>query len=219
VMLEANLTCGADVRDLTVRINSGEIRFFVSLPVRGSGAIGVRLPGRSLAPLQVRPEGLAALASADSRAFHLEISVVDRRLQAAVNGALLFDPIDFDDSFTARHSDESPVAIGVQEGSVVVADLRLYRDVHYTSSLANTPRRPFGVDSPYLLGNNEYFVLGDNSPVSNDSRFWSGSPAVPGDFFLGKPFLVHLPGQVVPLKVFGRSVYWVPDPREIRYIR
>jgi len=37
--------------------------------------------------------------------------------------------------------------------------------------------------------------------------------------FLGKPFLVHLPGQVFPLKVFGHSVYWVPDPREIRYIR
>jgi signal peptidase I len=36
---------------------------------------------------------------------------------------------------------------------------------------------------------------------------------------VGKPFLVHLPGQVVPLQVFGRSLYWMPDPREIRYIR
>ena len=61
-------------------------------------------------------------------------------------------------------------------------------------------------------------MLGDNSPVSNDSRFWAGSPVVPGSMFLGKPFLVHLPGQVVALEVFGRSVYWVPDPRRIRYI-
>ena len=37
---------------------------------------------------------------------------------------------------------------------------------------------------------------------------------VRGSMFLGKPFLVHLPGEVVPLKVFGRSVCWVPDPRE-----
>ncbi len=219
LMLEANLTCGDNVRDLTVRINSGGDRFFLSLPVGGQGALNVRLPGRTLAPLRVRPQGLAALAAATSRTVHLEISVMDRRLQAALDGTLLFDPIDFDDPLVFPNSGESPVALGVRSGSVVVGDLRLYRDVHYTSSLANIPRRPFGVDSPYLLGTDEFFVLGDNSPVSNDSRFWTASPVVPGELFLGKPFLVHLPGQVVPLKVFGRSVYWVPDPREIRYIR
>jgi signal peptidase I len=36
---------------------------------------------------------------------------------------------------------------------------------------------------------------------------------------LGKPFLVHLPSQGVPVRVFGGEPYWLPDPREIRYIR
>jgi len=69
------------------------------------------------------------------------------------------------------------------------------------------------------LGPDDYFVLGDNSPISNDSRFWSDGPVVKGSMFVGRPFLVHIPGQVVPLQVFGRSVCWVPDPRRIRYIR
>jgi signal peptidase I len=145
--------------------------------------------------------------------------VIDRRLQVAVDGVLLFDPLDYDDPSVFPYGSESPIALGVRGGAVVVSDLKIYRDVHYTSALAGVPRRPFGVDSPYLLGPDEFFVLGDNSPVSNDSRFWTTGPVVPGNLFLGKPFLVHLPGQVVPLQVFGRSVYWVPDPREIRYIR
>jgi signal peptidase I len=97
--------------------------------------------------------------------------------------------------------------------------IRVYRDIYYTGSLALGGRRPFGVDEPYALKADEFFVLGDNSPVSNDSRFWESSPVVPGDRFLGKPFLVHLPGQVFSLRVFGRPLAWIPDPREIRYIR
>jgi signal peptidase I len=219
LMLEAKLDCGADLRGLVVRIDSGGDRFVVDLPIDATGAVAVRRSGRTLPALGSRPEGQALLAAAPRRSIHLEVSVMDRRLQVAVDGVLLFDPLDYEDPSSFPYASESPVALGVRGGSVVVSDLKVYRDVHYTSALAGVPRRPFGVDSPYLLGPDEFFVLGDNSAVSNDSRFWTASPVVPGELFLGKPFLVHLPGQVVPLQVFGRSVYWVPDPREIRYIR
>jgi signal peptidase I len=207
------------VRDLTVRIDSGGDRFLVVLPISGPGNIEVRRSGHPHARVVARADGLAVLAKAASRTVLLEASVMDRRLMLALDGVLLFDPLDYDDPSGFPSADESPLALGVRAGSITVGDLKVYRDVHYTSSLAGVPRRPFGVDSPYLLGRDEFFVLGDNSPVSNDSRFWAASPVVRGELFLGKPFLVHLPGQVVPLQVFGRSVYWVPDPREIRYIR
>ena len=104
-------------------------------------------------------------------------------------------------------------------GGAALADLKVYRDIYYTSALAGTLRRPSGVDTPYVLGKGEYFVLGDNSPVSNDSRFWPTGPVVRRGDFLGKPFLVHLPGQLATLRAFGRTICRIPDPREIRYIR
>jgi signal peptidase I len=219
-MLEADLAVGEGARDVLLRLNSGGDRFRITLPVDGRDGVEVRRrDGRPLPPLRLREQGLALLKGARSRRVRIEASVMDRRLMVALDGVPLFDPIDYDDPSVVVNFDASPLALGVRGGRAEVGRLRVYRDIHYTSALANVPRRPFGVDSPYRLGPDEFFVLGDNSPVSNDSRFWPNSPVVPGGLFLGKPFLVHLPGQVVPLRVFGRSLYWDPDPREIRYIR
>jgi signal peptidase I len=188
----------------------------VSVPV-GGGVPEVRRNGRKLPPVRLKDD--RPLAPPIGRPMLLEASLMDRRLSVAIDGALLFEPIDYDDPAIGPGRPPGPVALGVRGGSMTVDGLKVFRDVYYTGTMAGLPRRPFGVDAPYQLGPDEFFVLGDNSPVSNDSRFWVGSPVVRGDLFLGKPFLVHLPGQVVPLQVFGRSLYWVPDPREIRYIR
>jgi signal peptidase I len=149
----------------------------------------------------------------------LEASVFDRRVLVALDGKLLFEPYDYELPRPGPNVGEIPIGVGVDGGELFLRQLRIYRDVHYTGTLAGTPRQGHSVRSAVTLGPDEYFVLGDNSPVSNDSRFWSAGPVVPGSMLLGKPFLVHLPGAVVPLQVFGRSVCWVPDPRRIRYIR
>lgn len=219
LIVSSRVAVGPGCTAIAVRVNSGGDRFVVTLPVGPVMRAEVRRNGRlvSVTPSTSPPPPIQADRG---RLRAIEMAVVDRRLTVAIDGRPAFTPLDFDDVALAPAWSSSPAAIGVVGiGTAEVRDLKIERDVYYTDSLSQTPRRPFGVEAPYPLGPDEFFVLGDNSPVSNDSRFWSGSPAVAAERFLGKPFLVHLPSQAVPLRVFGHEVYWIPDPREIRYIR
>jgi len=74
------------------------------------------------------------------------------------------------------------VGVGAMGGRVDLTRLALYRDVHYCS-INSAFTRTYGVDSPYhlsertrdpetgeMIGENEYFFLGDNSRSSRDCR-------------------------------------------------
>ena len=74
-----------------------------------------------------------------------------------------------------------PLAIGAKGLGVVIENLRVYRDVYYTQQGWR------GVSRPCRLGDDEYFVLGDNSPVSEDSRTWPEGLAVNANSLIGKP--------------------------------
>lgn len=219
--LEARLDLTPETEALGIRFQAGSDPLTLTIPLDGSQPPQVSFLGKEFRT-EDRAAGVAS-AWADQRGPHtLEASFFDHRLMVVLNGEPLFEPLDLAPSpsrpFSSR-IDDPPVALGVLGTGVTVLHLKIYRDVYYTDGLSQSPARPFGVGEPYRLGTDEYFVLGDNSPVSNDSRFWSDSPVVPGSMLLGKPFLVHLPSQGVPIRVFGREPYWLPDPREIRYIR
>jgi hypothetical protein len=77
------------------------------------------------------------------------------------------------------------------------------------------------------LGKDEYFVLGDNSLISGDARYWSRpielpfeelsvEPGrVPGRFMLGKAFFVYWPAGY---RLAGSNVNIVPDFGDMRFI-
>jgi hypothetical protein len=140
-------------------------------------------------------------------------STFDQHLVLAVNGEPLLESA-LPDAGPALNPDarRSPEArIGASNLRVSLSHVKLYRDIYYTP-----PDNPV---AEYQLGRGEYFVLGDNSPVSIDSRHWD-RPGVPLEALIGKPLLVHLPSRPGTLTWGGQSRrIRVPDISRIRYIR
>jgi len=115
---------------------------------------------------------------------------------------------------TASQPTARPLRIGAKGLGVVLRDLRVYRDVYYTHPVG--PQWRWALEEPLRLAEDEYFVLGDNSPISEDSRSWPEGPAVDAKSLIGKPLVVLYPTRHIEL--FGWS-FQVPDPAKIRYIR
>lgn len=144
------------------------------------------------------------------KAVTITMSLFDEQVTLAVDGQPLFAAVEY-----VRRAAEPQVAtirIGASGIECDVSHLRVYRDLHYTS------KPPHG-NQPVQLSSDELYVLGDNSPVSVDSRVWD-NPAVPRSALIGKPFLVHLPSRQREFTWGGRKHHMrVPDFSRIRYIR
>lgn len=87
-------------------------------------------------------------------------------------------------------------------------DIILYRDTHYTNA-ADEMASQGTQGNPFTLGEDEFFVMGDNSPHSFDSRLWyaeglgNGNKryrrgTVPRDYLIGKAFFVYWPAGFHP---------------------
>jgi len=85
------------------------------------------------------------------------------------------------------------VALLCAQSHVAFRNAGVYVDVYYTDNPDD-----FAVRKPYQLGPDDYFVLGDNSVNSNDSRKWE---KVPRSYLVGEAFLVLWPlGRMKPVR-------------------
>ena len=86
--------------------------------------------------------------------------------------------------------------------------------IHYISKDSRITRIERAKEGdPFKLGEDQYFVCGDNSPNSSDARMWdipgigNGGKeyrpgTVPGEYLIGKAFFVYWPGGFKP---YGKS--------------
>ena len=98
----------------------------------------------------------------------IDVSLFDRRFLFAIGGRTLVR-VDIDNPSAPPLADQ-PLAIGAEGLGLAIDRLRVYRDVYYVEPRFAAPPRAV---TSWHLGADEYFVLGDNSPVSEDSRSWS----------------------------------------------
>ena len=117
---------------------------------------------------------------------------------------------------THRTGVSRPVQLGARGLKATIRNFVLYRDVHYRG---DRPNETHGTRTPFPLGPDEYFVLGDNSGNSRDSRAWD-TPGVPERDFLGKPFLIHQPLKLGRVTVNGADrTYQTVDWSRVKWVR
>jgi signal peptidase I len=107
-----------------------------------------------------------------------------------------------------------PLAIGAQGLGVTLEALRVYRDVYYTPRQGR--KASADLATGVTLAGNEYFVIGDNSLTSDDSRSWAEDRMIARPWLVGRLLMVALPMREATW--YGRH-FQVPDAGRIRYIR
>lgn len=134
------------------------------------------------------------------------------------SGRGLIDPRNFEGPRMEWH---------VSGGPVTFHRVGVDRDLHYRAAMfsATTAAWATTPQTTITLGPDEFFVCGDNSPQSQDSRLWSGPEewverlidgkpgVVPRRLMLGKAFFVYFPALA------GTNPIPMPDFGRLRFIR
>jgi hypothetical protein len=201
-------------------------RFTLRLDAAGYAELHMRSPTR------VEPDRLVATclypALATGQPLAVEFGHVDYRVYVKLAGREVMATTDalYTPNIEQLRLDPGRRPIGIQlvaeSLELELRGLRIDRDVHYTRTSYSERAYP---GRPFTLLANEYFVLGDNSPDSHDSREWTQVGIhMPDDYrpgtvrtnqIVGQAAFVYLPG-LFPLDSQGR--WFLPDLGRVRFV-
>jgi signal peptidase I len=210
------------------------VRFYANFS-ESKGIIGIGLSKYARHfKAQVDAKGLMSIAQSDNGTEWTELTAAKIE-QPKLNKPVLVRFANVDHQLIFEYADEKityalgtepdaagPVNSNIEpqvwifgSGKQILSHIAIFRDTYYTTppQQQTTGEPCFAMTGqPFKLGINEYFVLGDNSPASHDSRLWfnkgigiNGEPVyrpgiVPHDYLVGKAVFVYWPsGFELPL--------------------
>ena len=114
-------------------------------------------------------------------------------------------------------------------GELTLSNVAIFRDIHYTErQYGNSGSPGTATIEPFVLGEDEFFVLGDNSPNSEDCRWWYKPGIanegldeyrigiVPRNYLVGKALFVYWPSGFKPFEQSPVAV--IPNIGRMRFI-
>lgn len=139
-------------------------------------------------------EALGALTPMPSGEIELSLRFYDARVQVFAQRLLLAER-DVEPFRPERGSTlaEPIVRIRVAFDDVAFKSLAVFRDIYYTQLIHESgggAMHPGPAGLVYVLGDNEYWVMGDNSPSSSDSRYWG---PIGREDLIGKAWFIFWP--------------------------
>jgi signal peptidase I len=180
------------------------------------------------------------------RAYKIDFTNVDYQVTLRVDGRTVIQstPQQYNPDVAGllkEYQDQEPeprpaIRIEASNQRCDLSHVGLWRDVYYINDgrqmsgdqpdfFWGSPNRPIHLSDK--AGQREYYVLGDNSLISGDARYWSDpinlpaenlkvqSGRVPERFMLGKAFFVYWPAGYAP---FSTAPNLVPNFGEMRFI-
>ncbi len=137
----------------------------------------------------------------------VEFYHADHRLVLQAGRQILTHDLDGSRATAGSRPTLRPRAQIFGSGKLAIAHLAIFRDTYYTSQTPYSRRPSHATEGrPFELKPDEFFVLGDNSPNSEDARWWSEpttaskgrqpprAGTVPRDYMMGKALFVYWPG-------------------------
>ena len=134
---------------------------------------------------EAEPEEIDFVLSGD-RETVLSMEVVDRTIRLFANQQLVHEEALAESELLAglKSARGQTIRLRMSHCGGYVQQVKIFRDLHWTGNGNYAVTGPFGIDQ------GRYFVLGDNSPSSLDSRYW-------GSFsrsnLLGRGFVIFWP--------------------------
>jgi signal peptidase I len=184
---------------------------------------------------------LSDLGIHPGESIFIEFLDVDYRVTLRINGkdAIVSTAADYHPNIewllqqwkNNRHGEPGKAAIEAANQTCALNHISLWRDVYYTNRVSHGSGggavNSGSPQSPVQLGSAEYFVMGDNSAISEDARYWNQpinlpheglevqSGRVPEQFMLGQAVFVYWPAG---FRLFDTHFAIIPNFGDMRWI-